>query len=185
MPDPPRGGRAAVRRKPYPVSRAAGPAPPVYRPAERNAPAEPGGGGALGDNYDPAGPGSSMSKTRPTMAFDSLPQELGRPGVCLMRSAIDDIRPGGRRMARGSVQRFKAILLRFSLGCLLVPMCAALGSTQPCITPQVVVADPADVSAASQRDGCLDAAVAGGNLAYDASSARCVQGGGGCELTTI
>ena len=89
-------------------------------------------------------------------------------------------------MVRGSVQRFKAILLCFGLGCLVIPVCAALGSTPPCITPGAAgVADPAGFPAASRRDACLDAAAASSSLTYDAGSARCVQGKGGCELATL
>jgi hypothetical protein len=85
-------------------------------------------------------------------------------------------------MARGSAQRFKAILLCFGLECLVLTMCTALGSTQPCITPEVVgIADPANVPAASRRDACLDTAAAGSSLGYDLNSARCVQGPNGCD----
>jgi len=89
-------------------------------------------------------------------------------------------------MARGSVQRFKAILLCLGLGCLVIPVCAALGSTTPCITPEAAgVADPAGIPAASRRDACLNAAATSGSLTYDAGSARCVQGKDGCEFSTL
>lgn len=87
-------------------------------------------------------------------------------------------------MAKEPVQRFKVILLRFVLGCLMIPMCAALGSTQPCVTTKAAsIADPADVSVALRRDGCLDAAIRG--RTYDVNSARCVQGGDGCDFSTL
>lgn len=87
-------------------------------------------------------------------------------------------------MASRSEQKFKTVLLCVGLGCLVLPVCAALGSAAPCIMSSATgVADPAGISAASRRDACLNAATV--NLTYDASGVRCVQGSGGCDFSTF
>jgi hypothetical protein len=83
-------------------------------------------------------------------------------------------------MARRSVQRFKAVLLCIGLGCLVIPVCAALGSTTPCITSGGV-GGAEGFDAASRRAACESAAAMGSNLTYDLGSARCVQGKDGCD----
>ena len=92
----------------------------------------------------------------------------------------DHVLPGGRRMARTSVHRLKAILLCFVLGCLVLPVCTALGSTSTCVKSGNVTDDPRNFHFASRSDACV--IIAGGFLVYDSNAARCVQGSGGCDF---
>jgi hypothetical protein len=89
-------------------------------------------------------------------------------------------------MARTSVQKFKTTLLCFGLGCIVIPVCAALGSSTPCIpSGSAVAGDAKSFAAASRRDGCEIVAAMGGSLTYDSSGVRCVQGKDGCDFPSF
>jgi len=87
----------------------------------------------------------------------------------------------GGRMARRPVQRYKVLLVCLSLGCLAIPVWAALGGTPIC-PAAVSINDAAGPDAVPRSAGCP--AIAAGWLSYDSKSDRCVQGGGGGDLHT-
>jgi len=83
-------------------------------------------------------------------------------------------------MAKVLVQRFKATLLCFVLGCLVIPVCAAL-ETLGCVASGTV--DGAESRHfVSRQDACASLV---STLSYDSGSARCVQGEDGCDFRTF
>jgi hypothetical protein len=85
-------------------------------------------------------------------------------------------------MARMPVQRYKVLLVCFCLGCMAIPVFAALGGTPVCMAPGSTH-EVGGSEAASRSGGCP--AIGAGGLSYDSNSDRCVQGGGGCDLHTL
>jgi len=84
---------------------------------------------------------------------------------------------------RPAVQRVKVLLVCFCLGCLAIPVYAALGSTSACAASAGSVHEMGGPDAAPRHTVCP--AIGAGGLSYDSNSDRCVQGGGGCDLHTL
>jgi hypothetical protein len=85
-------------------------------------------------------------------------------------------------MARRPVQRVKVLLVCVCLGCLAIPVWAALGGTPVCTTAggSHEVGGP---DATPRSAGCLPMPAM--DRSYDSNSDRCVQGGSGCDLHTL